>query len=32
MNLENIRETIVKHIIEKINYGHKENILICIML
>ena len=26
MNLENLLETIVKHIIEKLNYGHKENI------
>ena len=26
MNLENVLENIVKHIIEKLNYGYKENI------
>ena len=26
MNLENILETTAKHIIEKYNYAHKENI------
>ena len=32
MNLENVLETIVKHIIEKLNYGHKKYLSISIML